>query len=558
MNSIAQRLAAQFPESNTGFGVELTPLADTIVGSVRTQLLVLAGAVALVLLVACANVANLLLTRASTRTREIAVRTAIGAGRLRLIRQFLTESIVLALAGGVLGLIVVYLGTPLLLAIAAPKLPRLTDIGVDWRVFGFLFAVSIVTGITFGLAPALASSRGDVQGTLKGAAGLGGSARFFRRFRDGLAAVEVAMAFVLVIGAGLLVREFGRLRNTETGLQPANVLTMHLMPNMSAEDCYALVPQVQALPGVRTAAFAQMLPLQSWGWTATFSIKGRPPFPPAERPVIELRYVTPGYFDALGIPVRGRAFDDGDGAKSARVIIVNETLARRYLAGLDPIGLETDRGRIVGVAQDVRSAGLDRPTLAEVYYPMIQNYSQVRDLGMSMIISTNVPPETLTAPARDLIRRTHPSLAIFGVRTMEQIVSDSLSETSLYTWLVGSFALLALVLASAGIYGVMSYAVAARTREFGIRFALGADRRGVQRLVLRHAAAVAGVGIGIGLVGMMVSVRFLESLIVGGGRVQPLPVAAAGAVLALVALMASIVPARRAASVDPMGALREE
>jgi predicted permease len=559
LNAIARRLAAERPETNAGFGIELTPFGETIVGSVRPQLLVLLGAVGLVLLTACVNVANLLLVRASTRTREIAVRVAIGAGRLRLVRQFLTESALLAFAGGALGLAVVKWGAPLLLALSASKLPRTSDIGVDWRVFLYLLAVSLATGLGFGLAPALAASRSDVHSALKGSTGFGASNRFFRRFRDGLAAAEIALAFVLVIAGGLLVREFLRLRNTDPGLVSANVLTMHLMPNVSASDCYELVPQIEALPGVRAAAFAQMLPLQSWGWTATFNIAGRPPFAPSERPVVELRYVTPRYFDALGIPIRrGRAFTEMDTANSQRVIVVNETLVRRYLGGSDPIGLQTDRGTIVGVAGDVRQAGLGSATLPDVYYPIAQNVSQIRDLGMSLIISTRTPPAELAGPARDVIRRSNPSLAIFGVKTMDQIVEESLSDTTFYTWLVGSFAGLALLLAGAGIYGVVSYAVAARTREFGIRLALGSDRGDLKRLVFRHATMLVFAGLGLGLVGTVAAVRLLESLIVGAGRLQPLAVVGAGAVLAIVALVACLVPARRAAQVDPISALRQE
>jgi len=558
MNAIAKRLAAQYPDMNI-VGIDLVPLRETIVGSIRTPLLVLLGVVTLVLLTACSNVANLLLVRGSTRAREIAVRTAIGAGRSRIVRQLLTESTILALAGGATALAIVYWGTPLVLALSASKLARLSDIGVDWRVFAFLLVVSIGTGIGFGIAPAVAASRTDVTGTIKGGAGLGGSSGFFRRFRDVLAATEVALAFVLVIGAGLLVREFLRLRSTDPGLVVRNVLTMHLMPNMGAPEIANLVPQIEALPGVRAAAFAQMLPMQSWGWTATFSIVGRPPYAPSDRPVIELRYITPRYFEALAIPIKkGRAFTDADTATAQRVIIVNETLARRYFGNTDPVGQLTDRGLVVGVAGDVRQAGLERATLPDVYYPIAQNMSQLRDLGMTLIISTRVPPAALGGPARDVIQRAYPHLAVFGVKTMEEVMADSLAETTLYTWLVGSFAVLALVLACAGIYGVMSYSVASRTREFGIRLALGQERASVQRLVLTHAAIVAAIGLAAGLGGAIAGARFLESFIVGASRLQIGLVLVAGILLASIALIASLVPARRAARVDPIVALREE
>jgi predicted permease len=302
-----------------------------------------------------------------------------------------------------------------------------------------------------------------------------------------------------------------------------------------------------------------MLPLQSWGWNATFSIVGRPPFAPSDRPVVELRYVTPRYFETFGIPIKsGRAFTDADVATAPRVIIVNETVARRYFGGTDPVGQQTDRGVIVGIAGDVRQAGLDRATLPDIYYPIAQNMSQVRDLGMSLIISTRIPPGDVASPAREVIHRAYPNLAIFGVKTMDQVVSDSLADTTFFTWLVGCFGVLALVLACAGIYGVMSYTVAARTREFGIRLALGQDRSSVQRLVLRHAAAVVGAGLAAGALGVFASVRFLESLIVGASRVPASTIIVAGGALATVAIVASLVPARRAARVDPIVALREE
>ena len=559
LNAIARRLASEDPESQSGLGVELTPLTDTIVGAVRPQLVVLAGAVGLVLLATCANVANLLLVRASTRSREIAVRAAIGAGRLRLFRQLLTESTVLALLGSALGLVLVTWGMPVIFSLPSAQVPRVADIGVDWRVFVFIVIVSLVTGMVFGLAPALAATRTTLQHALKGTAAGAGSPRGLDRLRDGLAVAEVSLAFVLVISAGLLTRELLRLRDTDIGLATGNVLTMHLVPNVTARDCAVLVDEIERLPGVRRAAFAQMLPLQSWGWTATFSIVGRPPFPPAERPVVELRYVTPGYFDALGIPIRrGRSFTDTDTATAPRVIIVNETLARRYFADTDPVGKETDRGTIVGVAGDVRQAGIDRPVLPDIYYPMAQNVSQVRDLGMSLIASTLVPPQTLVGPVRESIRRSYPSLAIFGVRTMQEIVSDSLARTTFYAWLVGSFALLALVVASAGIYGVMSYVVASRTREFGIRLALGADGRVINRLVLRQALVIVGIGLVIGLLGMAAATQFLERLIVGAGAVRPATIATSAGLLATVAILAALLPARRAGRVDPVTALRQE
>lgn len=559
MTATARRLGDEFPQSNAGNGIELVPLRETIVGSIRPQLMVLLGAVGFVLLAACANVAHLLLVRGSTRARETAIRTAIGAGRLRLMRQFLTESTLLSLGGGALGVLLVQWATPLLLAVAGPRLPRADDVSADWRVFAFLLATSLATGIAFGLLPAVVTSQIDVQSALKGSTTSGSSNRFSGRLRDVLAAVEIALAFVLVIGAGLLVRASDRLRNTDSGMNPRNVLTLHLAPDVSAADCYSIVSQVEALPGVRAAAFAQMLPLQSWGWTATISIAGRPAPSPAERPVVELRYITPRYFEALGIPIRtGRAFTVADTATAPRVIIINETLARRYFGNTDPVGQQTDRGTVVGVAGDVRQTGLDRAAVPDVYYPIAQNVSQIRDLGMTLIVATRVPPASVAATVRDSIGQTHPHLAVFGVKTMDEVVADSLSSTTFYTRLVGSFAALALILACAGIYGVMAFVVAARTREFGIRLALGAERGSVRRLVLGHAAMVVASGLGFGFVGVAALSRVLESLIVGAGRLDLVTVAAAAGLLAAVALLGCLVPARRAARVDPIDALRQQ
>jgi predicted permease len=559
MNVTARQLAAANPEMTGGLGIELVALDRDIVGPVRNQLLILLAAVGLVLLVACANVANLLLVRGTSRSREFAVRTAIGAGRGRLVRQLLTESMLLSCAGGVLALLFVTWGLPVLLSMPGLAVPRAVEIGVDWRVVGFLLFGSVLTGLVFGLLPALAASWTSAQEALKSGAVLGRSGQFLGRFRDALATAEIALAFVLVVGAGLLVREFVRLRDTDTGMRTASVLTMHLAPSLKAPEYYAIANQVAALPGVRAAAFAQMLPLQTWGWTATFAIDGRPAFSAAERPVVELRYITPSYFDALGIPIlAGRGFTEADVPDSERVIIVNETLAGRYFRGLNPIGQKTDRGVIVGVAGNVRQSGLDRDAMPDIYYPMAQNVSQISDIGMTLIVSTNVPARTVTAPIRELVGRAHPHVAIFGVGTMDEIVRDSLAGTAFYSWLVGSFAILALLVASAGVYGVMSSIVAARTREFGIRLALGCDRRRVERLVLGHAAVLAAAGLAIGAAGAVASAGFLESLVVGASRLEAATMVGSALILAAVALVAAGVPARRAARVDPMRALREE
>ena len=559
LNAVARQIATLAGAADPAPSVEITPLADTIVGPVRPRLLLLLGAVALVLLATCSNVASLLLVRGSMRARETAIRSALGAGRARLIAQTLTECLMLSMAGAALGFVIAAWGTPIVVALAGASLPRASDISIDWRVWTFLLFVATSMGLASGLAPAVAATRIDALSGLSTGAGLSTPGSRTGRLRDGLAAVEVSLAFVLALGAALLVRESIRLANVDTGLSPTGVLTMHVTPNLGARACYELADQVEALPGVRSAAFAQMLPLQSWGWTATFSIVGRDPFPPSDRPVVELRYVTPHYFSTLAIPiVRGRAFTDADADRSRRVIIVNETLARRYFGTTDPVGQQTDRGTIVGVAGDVRQAGLDRSTLPDIYYPIAQNVAQLNDLGMTLIVNTTVAPSSLAAPIREAIRRAFPDLAVFEVKTMDEVVRASMADKRLYTWLVGSFAVLILVLACAGIYGVLSSLVVARTREFGIRLALGSDRAHLQWLIVRHAGAILAVGLTAGLAGMMVSAKLLDSLIIGASRLQPLTVIAAATILAAVALIACLVPVRRAAGIDPIAILRRE
>jgi predicted permease len=491
LTAIASRLAARHPTQTHVW--HRSRLCRTIFGPVRPKLLLLLGAVALVLLASCANVANLLLVRGSIRARNAAIRAALGAWRARLMRQTLAESLLLSMAGAALGFVTTVWSTPIIVALAGTHIPRASDIGIDWRVWTFLLSVATIMGIAFGMVPAVAATRIDVLSGLSGGAGLSTPGTRLGRLRDGLAAAEVALAFVLVLSAALLVRESIRLANTDTGLTPASVLTMHVTPNLAARTCDDLVQQVEALPGVRSAAFAQMLPLQSWGWTATFSIVGRDPFPPAERPVVELRYVTPRYLHArIPTSVDARSTTTtGEPASSLNENWHDGTSATDPDSG--------DRGTIVGVAADVRQAGVDRDALPDIYYPIAQNMAQLNDLGMTLLVSTTVEPSSLATPVRELIRRASPDLAVFEVKTMAEVVREAMADQRLYTWLVGSFAMLILVLACAGIYGVLSSLVVARTREFGIRLALGSDRAQLQWLMLRHAGAILVIGLSAGL-----------------------------------------------------------
>lgn len=557
---IATHLGSQYPDTNAGRTAVVTPLAEEVTGGARRSLLVLLGAVGLVLLIACANVANLLLVRAAARIQEVAVRAALGAGRGRLIRQFLTESVLLAMAGGLAGMLLAMWGKDLLLRLAATEIPRSWEIGLDWRVFAFLFVVCIVTGIGFGIAPALAATRIDVQRGLRENGARASAGRRQGRLRDGLIVSEIALSFVLVVGAGLLLRTFLHLENTPPGLVAENVLTLRMSvsqvqyPTDEAVGRYyrEIEGRIEQIPGVRAAGFIQLLPFESWGWDGWFSIAGRPLETGASS---ELRFVSPGYFRALGIPIRrGRLFTQRDDSVASPGILVNEALARRYFPNEDPVGRETDRGTIVGVVGDVRDAGLAREPQPEIFSPLAQQPYR----GVTLVVSGLLPPETLTGSVRGAIHQVNPNQAIFKIKTMERVVADSLSYLTLDLWLIGLFAGLALLLAVAGIYGVISYAVAARTREFGIRLALGADGNRLLSLVLGHGSVLIIIGLIAGAAAAAALTRILKSLLVGVSPLDPASFAAAGILLAAVALLACLLPARRAMRVDPMLALRAE
>jgi putative ABC transport system permease protein len=551
---IASRLEAQSP-AGTRIGVRLVPLADAVLGPVRRSLWMLFAAVGLVLAAACANVANLLLARMTVRIREVTTRAALGANRLRLVRQFLVESLLLSLGGGLVGVAIARWATDLLVALGSARIPRAHEIALDWRAFGFLLLACLATAVLFGLAPAIAAARVDMQAVTKESGGHATMGRTYGRIRDGLVVVEVALAFVLALGAAIVMREIIRLQHVETGMVTENVLALHLTPRAPASDYYAIERRVAELPGVQAAGVTQLVPLQNWGWQAGFSIRGRPPGEPLRT---ELRYVTPGYFRALGIPLlRGRALTEGDHADAPRVILVNDALARRYFPGEDPVGRELDRGTIVGVVGDVRQAGLERPGEPEIYYPAAQNVAMASDIGMSLIVRTAAAPERVTDMVRAAVRGVNPNLAIFNVKTMQQVLADSLWELNLYRWLIGLFAALALVLAAIGLYGVLSYNVTSRTREFAVRLALGSEPIALARRVLARAAGLAGAGLAAGIVVALAvtpSVRILSANLGG----DPLTYAAIAALLLALALASCVVPAIRVARVNPATALRHD
>ncbi len=570
LNTIAQRIEALYPKPDKGSTFTMSSLTEAVVGKSETALLVLLGAVAMVLLIACANVMSLLLARSESRKHEVAVRTALGASRNRLVRQFLTESVLLAMSGGLAGLMVTIWGTRLLFYLAGPQIPRASEIGLDWRVFLFLLVVSVATGIGSGLAPALKATSGGVTVVLNESGGRSSAGRSSSTVTKGLVVAEIALTFVLLIGAGLLLRAFLNLWNISTGFVTQNVLTLRmetrfaLPPEPAASGITgtsrtgryfrAIEDRVLQIPGVRAAGFTTALPMQGPGFLGTFTIAGRPPEPEGRRRTTRLRYITPGYFAALGIPLRkGRLFTDGDKAQAASVVLVNEAFVSQHLPNEDPISVILDRGNIVGVVGNVRQS-LGLPPDPEIYYSL----EQTSYTGATLVVRGNIPPESFIAAVRFAIRDVNANQAVYNVKTMKTVLAESLADLNLHLWLIALFAGLALALSMVGIYGVMSYTVSSRRREFGIRMALGAGRSDVLRLVVGQGFRMTLVGVGIGVLGALASTRFLSFLLFGVKPTDPLTFVAVSLILTAVALLASYIPARRATKVDPMVALRYE
>jgi predicted permease len=564
---VAARLEKEYPNQQTGRSVRVRALREDLVGDVRPTLLILFGAVAMVLLIACANMANLLLARAAVRQREVAIRLALGATRTRLVRQFLVESLVLSLAGAAVGLLLARWGLAALTPLAERALPIFHEFPLDGRVFGFLLAISLLSGLAFGIVPALQASRGDVRDTLADGGGKMTGSRRQQAFRSGLVVFEIAVSLVLLVGAGLLLRGFLRLSGTEPGLAADHVLTAHLplpdaqLPGATPRLFRPLLQEIRSIPGVRSAAVVSMLPIQNAWANGAFAVEDRPPLLPSQAPLAEIRTASPGFFRSLGVPLqRGRDFTDTDGENGPDVVIVNATLARRYFPGEDPIGrrvlLGTTPFTIVGVAGDIRQAGLDFDPLAEIYFPYGFDNGMLGDAVL--VLRTAVPPESLADEVRAAVRKADPTLPLYDVLSMEEVISRSLAARRLNLWLLGLFAGMALVLAATGLYGVISYLVAQRTREIGVRMALGAQTWSVIGLVMRQAAGLTGAGIAVGLAGALAFASVLESLLYGVSTRDPLTYAALAALLALVALTATWLPAWRASRLDPLLAIRRE
>ncbi|HEX8456335.1 MAG TPA: ABC transporter permease [Pyrinomonadaceae bacterium] len=569
MNLIARRLEQQYPDQQINRGIIVGRVQEEIVKSVRPALFVLLGAVGFVLLIACTNVANLLLARATARRREIAIRAALGAGRARLVRQFLTESVLLAVVGGLLGLLVAKWSIQGLLTLTTGVLPRAGEVGLDMRVLGFTLLLSLLSGIIFGLAPALQTSRADVQDALKDG-GTSGSSPRANWLRGLLAVAQVASAIVLLVGAGLLVKSFVRLQQVESGIRPENVLTMRLtLPAAKYQTTEAttafytqLLERVAALPGVEATGAINLLPVQRSGTNGDVQIVGDPPDPTGRAPLVEFRAATPDYFRALGIPLVAGRFFAPPARERVPVAIVNQTFVRVILNGREPLGkqIQSDGSpvEIVGVVGDVKQTGLTAPPRPEMFLPYNSPFWQGMTQNMTLVVRASSDPATLTQAIRREVLAIDPAQPVYNVLTMEQVLDESISRQRLNMTLLSIFAVLATVLATVGIYSVMSYLVTQHTREIGIRMALGARPLDVLKLVLGQGLMLTLIGVAVGIGGALALTRLMESLLFGVRATDPLTFVGVSLLLTLVALFACYIPARRATRVDPMVALRYE
>lgn len=574
LNLIAGRIEQQHNESHAGVTPQLVPLQEEIVGSVRPILLVLLAAVGFVLLIACANVASLLLTRSLARQKEVAIRSALGASRLRIVRQLLTESVLLSLIGGAAGLLIAYWGVPALVA-SLPQnqlnaMPFLKELSLDTGILAFSFGLSLLTGLVFGLAPALQSSRLDLNEVLK-EGGRNASAGVGQRLRSAFVVTEIALAVVLLIGAGLMMKSLLRLLQTDVGFKTENLLTMtvilppakYMQPNQQIGFNDQLRERVQVLPGVTDAGTVNILPLNA-GNTTRFYVDGDPVPKPGNEIESNIRTVSDDYFKTLGVPLlAGRAFDARDNADVPNVVIINKTIADRVFAGRDPIGMrlryagvQVDPITVVGVVGDVKITGLDEAVKPVLYYPFRQNSSTFANL----VVRTNSDPGSLIASVRSEVRNLEPEAAILNVRTMDEMISQTTASfmRRFPALLISIFAGVALLLASIGIYGVVSYSVSQQTHYIGVRMALGAGPSDILKLVLRQGLVLALLGVGIGALAAFGLMRLLRSLLfeVSANDVGTFAIVISG--LFFVALLACYLPARRATKVDPLTALRYE
>ncbi|MBV9926979.1 MAG: ABC transporter permease [Acidobacteria bacterium] len=571
MSTISSRLEQQYPEANKGWGAVVIPLQEDLVGDVRPALLVLFSAVGFVLLIACANVANLMLARGANRRKEIALRIALGATRGRIVRQLLCESVLLAVVGGLLGLLLAGWGGRLLVRLSAGSLPNSAEVGVDAWALGFTLLVSLAAGVLAGVAPALQFSKNELAETLKQGTGRSAAGSVRQRTRKALVVCEVALSLILLVGAGLMIRSFWKLQNVDPGFDVSNALTLSVgLPSTRYSEPQQVLAfhdrvleQIRALPGVVAAGSTTTIPLTGGGSKQPFTVEGRPAPPVSEQPLAQTRYVSTDYFKAMGVPLKqGRAFEDRDREGAPQVVIISEAMARRFWPGENPLGKRLTASfheklgprEVVGVVGDVKSNGLDDEGGATMYLP----FRQAPRPWITFVARTSSDPQGFVNPLSKAVYAVDREQAISSVRTMEQVLTESLSGRRFNMTLLMAFAGLALALAAVGVYGVMNYSVMLRRRELGIRIALGARARDVLRLVLGQGLALTLVGVGVGMAGAYALTRLMESLLYGVTATDFLTYGSVSGVIILVGLLASFLPARRATKVDPMIALRSE
>jgi putative ABC transport system permease protein len=566
MNAVARQLATEYPATNAGVGITVAPLKDEVLGDSRTAFIILLSAAACVLMIACANVGNLLLARASRRQKEVAVRTALGASPLRIVRQIVTENLLLSGAGGALGLVFARWSMAVLEKMVPSGLAGSVDLQIDFRVLAFTAGVSILTGVLFGFAPALQLSR--LRMSERGTVGHAG-----RRLRDVLVVAEVAIALVLVVGATLLIETLVRLRAVDPGFRSASILTADIsvpfpkyLETGKRQRFYSeMLERVRAIPGVRSAGSTSDLPYTSRGNTMGLVIEGQQAQVPGQDALFRL--VSSDYLETIGARLKaGRFVSDRDRLETPPVVVVNETLARQFWPNESPLGRRIDTGTgdgntrwmtIVGVVADIRERGLDRELKPTVYVPFTQTeitFFQPTEIA----VHTSRDPLSVSKELQSAVWSVDPEQPVSDIRTMDAIVDGELANRTQMLQLLSAFAALALLLAALGIYGVLSYVVSQRTREIGLRMAIGASQQDIVRAILGYSVRLTAVGLAIGIVAAIAATRLLSTLLFGVSPLDPTTFIAVSALLATVALLASYVPTRRAAAVDPMVALREE
>jgi putative ABC transport system permease protein len=572
METIAARLEQQYPGSNTGYRVQLVPLSEQLVGNIRTALLILLGAVGCVLLISCANVASLMLARGAGQQMELSVRAALGASRSRIVRQLLTESVVLSLCGGLLGLLLALWGVSALTRLGAGSIPRADEIGVSYAVLGFTLVVSLAAGVLFGLAPALQSSGGRMTNSLReGRRGSTGGL-LHRRMLNGLVIAEVAVALVLLVGAGLLTRSFLSLQRVSPGYDPKGILTAGVglspskYPELRDQTAFyeRLLDELGDAPGVASAAVVSKHPVTGFA-TSTFTVQGSP-VAAGHEPNAHYRVISPGYFKTMGIPLsEGRDFTRRDGTDAPDALIINKAMADRFWPGESPLGrriqLASERTRwreVVGVVGDEKLSALDKETGSAVYVPVPQNTVPTAIRSVTLVARAGSDPSGLPAALRAALRSVDGEQALFQIRPLSEVISDSLGQPRFNSLLMVIFAALAGALAAVGVYGVMAYSVAQRRQEIGIRLALGARPRNVLTMILGQGMRLGAAGVAAGLVAAFALTRVAVTLLHGVSPTDPFTFSTISLMLLAVAFLASYLPARRATRLDPCVALRHE